>query len=398
MARIVFINVPAHGHTNPTLPLVQELVDRGHSVIYYSFDAFSAAITRAGATFRSYQHLMTVDYTRPDPNLFRLTTMLLRTTAQVLPELRTLVATDAPDVIIYDSLCPWGKYLAKILDVPAICSTTTFALNARVAASSPGQIVDFVRMYLAAQPHLREFRAIAHTLQQTYGIPKLQPIDLLRNDGALNLVYTSTHLQPAVKTFPAHYHFVGPSLPARDTTSTFPISLLADTPLIYISLGTLFNENVAFYRLCFAALADLPAQVLISIGSKLDAAALGNVPANTTLRASVPQIMVLQRAQAFVTHGGMNSVHEAFWYGVPMVVIPQAADQQIVAQRIPAVSAGIWLDMNRLTAAQLRAAIERVLSEPAYRVASQAIGQSLAAAGGQTLAADLVEQFLASAA
>jgi len=52
MSKVLFFNLPALGHTNPTLPLVAELVRRGEQVIYYSSPAFQQAIEQTGATFR----------------------------------------------------------------------------------------------------------------------------------------------------------------------------------------------------------------------------------------------------------------------------------------------------------------------------------------------------------
>ena len=49
MSRIVFFCIPAHGHTNPTLGVVRELVNRGHRVIYYSYNVLRAKIESAGA-------------------------------------------------------------------------------------------------------------------------------------------------------------------------------------------------------------------------------------------------------------------------------------------------------------------------------------------------------------
>lgn len=54
MATLLFFGQPGHGHTNPTLPLVAELVCLGEKVIYYSLENFQPAIEQTGATFRSY--------------------------------------------------------------------------------------------------------------------------------------------------------------------------------------------------------------------------------------------------------------------------------------------------------------------------------------------------------
>lgn len=51
MYRIAFFSIYAHGHTNPTLPVVRELTCRGHQVRYYSFAPFREKIQAAGAQF-----------------------------------------------------------------------------------------------------------------------------------------------------------------------------------------------------------------------------------------------------------------------------------------------------------------------------------------------------------
>lgn len=48
---IAFFCIPAHGHTNPTLAVVRELTARGHTVRYYTTEAFRAKVEAAGAVF-----------------------------------------------------------------------------------------------------------------------------------------------------------------------------------------------------------------------------------------------------------------------------------------------------------------------------------------------------------
>ena len=65
----------------------------------------------------------------------------------------------------------------------------------------------------------------------------------------------------------------------------------------------------------------------------------------------MPQLAVLQRASAFVTHGGMNSVSESLFFGVPLVVVPQMGEQAIVGRQVEALSAGLYLSNEEATAA-----------------------------------------------
>ena len=54
MSKVLFFTIPLQGHTNPTLPLAQELVRRGEEVVYYSIEPFRASIEDIGAGFHSY--------------------------------------------------------------------------------------------------------------------------------------------------------------------------------------------------------------------------------------------------------------------------------------------------------------------------------------------------------
>ncbi|MFD0473253.1 nucleotide disphospho-sugar-binding domain-containing protein [Nonomuraea thailandensis] len=88
------------------------------------------------------------------------------------------------------------------------------------------------------------------------------------------------------------------------------------------------------------ALAPLGGTVVLATGGT-DPAALDPLPDNVIARRFVPQTEVLERAALFVTHGGMNSVNEAMYAGVPMLVIPQGADQPLVARRVVQLGAGL---------------------------------------------------------
>jgi MGT family glycosyltransferase len=106
----------------------------------------------------------------------------------------------------------------------------------------------------------------------------------------------------------------------------------------------------------------------------------------------VPQMDVLRCASLFVTHGGINSAHEAMLCGVPMIVLPKAADHFVVAERVAAVGAGLVLHRGEASSARLVELSERVLADPAYRERSAAMGQSLRDAGGAVRAADEIQR------
>jgi MGT family glycosyltransferase len=115
----------------------------------------------------------------------------------------------------------------------------------------------------------------------------------------------------------------------------------------------------------------------------------------------VPQLQVLQRADVFITHGGMNSVHEGLYYGVPLILIPHQFEQLFNARCVAARGAGLIVDdrLSRRTiaATALRQALDTVMSEPRYRGAAMNLQRSLRATGGYQQAASEIQAYLAGA-
>lgn len=391
MAKAIFFNVPAHGHINPTLSLVRELVAQGEDVVYYATREFQPQIEATGAQFRSYGPF---DYNFSDStaNYAYLVVLLTQISLDIMPQLLADLHNDPFNYIIHDSICPWGRYIAQILNRPAICSTTTFAFNVNVML--PHLVQTTVSQIMSIGPGcLLTFAQASQRLNQTYGVTGRTPFDMLTNRADLNLVYTSRDFQPAVRSFDESYHFVGPLLCHRPDTAGFPWHELEGQSVLYVSLGTLVNERADFYRLCFEALTGLCDRVVMSIGNRVAWDALGPMPADFLVRRWVPQLDLLQRATAFVTHGGMNSVHEGLYFNVPLVVFPQTREQAIVGRQVQRHGVGLVINNHLPTADLLRRKTQRVLTEPSFKQAAQAIGNSLRTAGGVTEAVQTILNF-----
>lgn len=393
MATLLFFNHPAQGHTNPTLPLVAELVRRGERVIYYSQSEFREAIEQAGASFRAYGATFPFDATRAPENQFTILLEHLQASKLILEQLLPQIRAERPDAILYDQLAVWGPYIAEILNVPAICSVTMFVITPRMLMSDPAQI----RNRLASGSLVRQIRLLASQISTTYHVRKVSIFDMANNQGQLNIVYISQAFQPDSTSFDATYKFVGPSLLPRANAPSFPYEKLKpDVPLIYISLGTLYNAQLEFYRQALAAFAECNYQIVLSTGQKTSLETLGTIPTNFVVQAFVPQLDILQRAALFITHGGMNSVSEALYYGVPLLAIPQSADQPWVARRIVQIGAGKMLHRSNVHSQVLRASADEILAQPSYAQASVRIGKTLRDAGGYKRAADEIQQLMRS--
>jgi MGT family glycosyltransferase len=105
---------------------------------------------------------------------------------------------------------------------------------------------------------------------------------------------------------------------------------------------------------------------------------------------------VLRHARAFVSHAGMGSTMEALYYGVPLVCVPQMLEQEINAGRVAELGLGVRLDPERLTAADLRAAVDAVSGDAGMRAALDRMREATRKAGGAAAAADAIEAHLAS--
>ena len=383
MACIFFFSIPAHGHVNPTLPLVQELTKHGHRVIYYETEEFREKIRHAGAEFVSIEPYMPPAPDNVDQlagkDFAALIEMVSDTTLLLDSRVAEDIAREKPALIVGDSVCFWGKLLATKHGIPFVCSTTTFAFNQHTARRMKKGAGEIIRMILG-MPRIE--KALQRLRERGYAVQSF--VDMIGNDAQTDtIVYTSRLFQPEVETFGGCYAFVGPSVAAR--YAPMPHA----RPLVYISLGTVLHNAPRFYQACIRALADMDCDAILSIGSKVDPAALGSLPRNVQVFPRVNQLEVLASADVFLTHCGMNSVSESLLCGVPMVLFPQHSEEEAVAGRAEELGAGLRL--KRATAKHIRRALETVIAEGKYAQAAQAVAADFARCGGAKEAVDFIE-------
>ena len=386
MATIVFFCIPAHGHTNPTLNVVRELTARGHRVVYYSYDDFREKIEGAGAEFVSCNgYDAQLGLTREEgakigTDMALSTRVLVDTTLSLDGPVCAAMERLRPDCIVADSMAVWGKAVAKKLGIPYVCSTTTFAFNKESAKIMPHSLKETISMITS----MGKVSAQVKRLQQA-GYPVKSILDLIGSDETVpTVVYTSPLFQPRAESFPEHFAFVGPSIrPARWSVEK------TGKKLVYISMGTVNNAMLPLYRACIEAVKGTDWQVILSVGDQVDVKALGALPENVSAYPTVDQIAVLEQADVFLTHCGMNSASEGLYFGVPLVTLPQTSEQGGVAARAEQLGAGMRL--KKTTPAGIRGALETVMNTPSYRESAAKIADSFRACGGAKAAADCIE-------
>lgn len=362
MAKIVLFCIPAHGHTNPTLGVVRELVSLGHEVLYYSYNMLKEKIENTGAKFVSCddydmeQKLSPEDGARLGKDLAFSTKILVDTTLALDDMVCSQIKELQPDCIVADSMAIWGKCVALKFGIPFISSTTTFAFNqhsAKIMKQSIGQIFGMIFSMGKIQKDIIRL--------QNKGYPINNVLDIIKNDDNTDtIVYTSPEFQPCSETFSDKYTFIGPSI--RPITDEI---VKTHKKLIYISMGTVINNNAGFYHNCIKAFADTDFQVIMSVGNLTDMTKFKNLPENIFVYQNVDQIAVLSKADVFISHCGMNSVNESLYYGVPLVMFPQTPEQGGVANRVSQLKAGIMLKKN--TVKNIQNAVKSLIDDGEYR-------------------------------
>ncbi len=385
MSKIVFFCIPAHGHTNPTLGVVRELVNRGHQVWYYSYNVMREKIEDAGANFISCddydmeQKLTPEDAARVGKDLAFSTKILVDTTLALDDKVCKDMEEMKPDCIVADSMAVWGKSVAIKLGIPFVSSTTTFAFNRHSAKIMKQGIGELFNMIFSMPKINKDIKRL-----QKKGYPIKSVLDIIQNDDETHtVVYTSPEFQPCAETFSDRYSFVGPSI--RPATSE--IEKTKDK-LIYVSMGTVNNDMLPLYKQFIEAFSKLNYQVIMSVGSQVSIEEFGNIPENISVYESVDQIAVLEKADVFFTHCGMNSVNESLYFGVPLIMLPQTAEQSGVAERVLQLAAGIKpKEVNTDTIAD---SLNRVLNDENYRKNAQAIADGFKRCSGAKGAADKI--------
>jgi MGT family glycosyltransferase len=395
MAKIIYVGLPAHGHTNPTLPVMQELIQRGHQILYYNAETFRTKVEPTGVDFRALPEPMPteLEISQALSELIKASLIISQMSRHLIPFIIAELQREKADLVIYDSVAMWGYVAARTHNIPHICSITHFVLDGLVSYMGMGTILRYI---WSALPHARKLLRWKRDMALEFGKENAGGIT---EYGNLNLVYTSKAFHPANKVTDERFRFVGPSINAATRLETdFPYEQLSNGRKVYISLGTINHLDHDFYHAAFEAFGDYPAHFILSVGKHTDILQLGVIPANFIVQNTVPQLNILQRVDAFITHGGMNSVHEGLYYGVPEVVVPHQLEQYLNGKRVVETGSGVMIGdkhpYGRVTADELHNALDTILNNPSYQKQAQYYGQTLREAGGYLAAVAEIEAFI----
>ena len=388
-------SIAAHGHVNPSLDVIRELVARGHRVTYAIPPAFAGKVAEAGAEPKLWNSTLPTD---DDPDAWGTELIdniepFLADALQAEPQLAAAYGGDEPDLVLYDITAYPARVLAHRWGVPIV------QLSPNLVAWEGYEEEVGRPMFepLKRTPRGRTFYDTFARWIADNGMDLRVEDFMGRPDRCLVLIPKA--LQPnADRVDERRYTFVGACQGDRSAQGEWRRPADAGRVLL-VSLGSTFTKQPAFYRACIEAFGDLSGwHVVLQIGTFVDRAELGEVPDNIEVRDWVPQLAILRQADAFITHAGAGGSQEGLATGTPMVAVPQAADQFGNADMLEALGVARHVPMEQATAETLREAVLAVTEDPEVARRLKAVQEQMAGEGGTSRAADLIEAELAASA
>jgi zeaxanthin glucosyltransferase len=414
MARLGAFCFPGSGHINPMTALARALEQRGHSVVIFGIADVGPRVRAAGIEFRQ---IGAADYppgtlNALDQHLSTLSGLAaLRYTLERVANCGRMVLRDAPaavreariDAMLVDEADMSGS-VAEHLGLPFVSIAIVPPMNHddRLPPFCFGWgpakgWLSLVRNHLGKRLAVwigRPLSDVVNAQRKQWGLKPLKGIhDALSPIAQIAQMPEVLEFESAKR--PANVYFTGPFVnPAQRPNIAFPWDRLDGRRLIYASLGTLQNGSEPVFRAIAQACSDLPVQLVISLGGGLDPERLGALAGDPIVVPFAPQLEILKRADAVITHAGINTVLESLSEGVPLVAIPMANDQPGVAARLAARGAGVVVPRRMLSATRLRRAVRLVLEDPQYRARAQELGRALRLIDGPAMAAEIIERSL----
>lgn len=393
MSRAWFFNIPTHGHINPTLPLVRELVRQGDEVTYFAGPRFEEKIRATGAHYGDYGDAYAFEQSRTVAHAVLQGSQLAEAASALLPGVLEAIAKERPDYLLFDMSAPWGSIAASRYEIPAVASFPHLPFNWRAFVSDTRLLKKGYQSLRPGHGYYRELQRQTGKLAKEQNLRKPSEINVLSSSAELNIVFSSRYFQPFEENFDDSYLYIGPVINTDRPDEVLELERNAGQKLIYIAVGTLYQANVAFFQHCIKAFDDDRYAVIMSVGKAFDPADLGPLPANFTVAQYVPQLAILDEADLFITHGGMNSINEAVMARVPMIGVPNTVEQSVNAFRVEQLQGGLYLEPEKLTPDKLQTAAEQVLGDPAIPEGLEKIRQSFLEAGGVETAVAAIQTF-----
>jgi MGT family glycosyltransferase len=402
MARVLVYTSPARGHLYPVVPIVSELVARGHEVALRTLSSQIQTMRDldidAEPISEDVEHVELDDYKArsiPAMGMRALATFAARATPEA-PDLAQGIAAHDPDALLIDINCwgaatvaeasglPWAMYSPFLLMLPSR-NAPPFGPGLRPLGGPLGRVRDTIAQRVGSRAIDRAVMPSINRLRAAHSLPALSHFDELVTAPPLLLALTAEGFEYPRGDWPANVRMVGPMSWSPPAPAPAWLAEMSD-PLVLVTCST---ERQRDKRLLHVALESLPAAGISVIGTTAahDPAQF-IVPAGSKVERFIPHEAILERAACVVCHGGMGITQKALAAEIPVVVVPFGRDQLETARRVEFAGAGVRVAPRRLTPGRLADAVATAIE---CREGAQRVGRAFAAAGGAAAATDAIE-------
>lgn len=387
MKRILFFTIPEKGHLNPMIGPAVWLQRLGHEVRVHAPHDISAQLGRAG--LRPLEDAPAAPPVAENRGAFFaekvrdkhwlrewIRRLLIEEAPAQVPVYAAAIARFQPDVIVIDPMIYAAAMAAQGAGVPWVALSNS--LNPVLDDSVRSDLLDTV----AALHPAREALFASHGMNARFsGCDLLSP----------HLTIAFTTPQFSGREVPGVVQ-VGPSLPPGprgDEAAFDPAWLACDRPRVLLSFGSQIYHQPALFQKVMRATQPLGVQLILAAHGLLGTAELGSLPSHVLTLDYAPQLQLLPHLQAFITHGGANSVMEALHFGVPLLLSPVCNDQFHQAHFLQQAHAGEVLDLAQATDEEIAASLTRLLHDPALKARVRSLAEAYSVDGARR-AADLI--------
>ncbi len=379
--RVICSTTPMDGVFGPFVPLGRALAEAGHDVIVATGPNLQETVAKAGfATFLAGPSAMegamaamadpAVQSAGPDERWRFPAAMFGGVIApRKLAALRELADRFEPDLVIHPPVDAAGALLAAERDLPPVCYGFMHPLEPQVVRG----IADRVKPLwedagLEADPHAGLYRG--------------RYLDPCPPSLRLDREAAESVADPIRNEIPGDPDAGLPSWAEQ----------LGDRPTLYVSLGTVpfFNQPGRFRDLLQELVGD-DLELIVTVSELHEPAALGEFPPNVHVEQWLPLAPLLPRCDAVLCHAGSGTTMAALTAGLPLVLVPDGADQFTNANSCQAAGVARTLAPDQVTSAAVRDAVRAVIApDSAERSTARRIATEIAA---MPTARDIVHQF-----
>lgn len=163
-------------------------------------------------------------------------------------------------------------------------------------------------------------------------------------------------------------------------------------PIVYATLGTAYNRAPGVFDAIISGLRYEPIELVVTVGPGLEQADFGPQPDNVHIYQYIPHSLLLPHCDLVLCHGGFGTMLDALGHGLPLVMIPIAADQPDNARQCAEQCVADLIVPGQREPAAIRRAVRRVLSDRHYRDAAGALAAELQALPTPSQVVPLLEQ------